>query len=189
MAGRMVLIKSSLDSIPTYWFRLHWISKSILRKMDVIRKKFFLGELANGEEYVRKLHTVSWNLIFSSKEKGGLNLSKIESRILVLLSKWWWKFNAEKTRIGYNSFWKYGHNFIYNAEESPKNMSLMFKEILNCRNEYALSCSISNRMFKWSVGDGTKVKFWKDYWCGNDELRISFHRLYSLALDKDISVA
>lgn len=65
MAGRMVLLKSSLDSIPTYWFSLHKIPKQILEKMEGIRCKFFWGELANGEKYVKKLHSINWNIICS----------------------------------------------------------------------------------------------------------------------------
>lgn len=85
---------------------------------------------------MRKMHTVSWNFIFSSKDKGGLNLSNIKTKNLAILSKWWWKFHAEKHKNWMQFVLnKYSHEFIYNSEESPKNMSLMFKKIWKCRKE------------------------------------------------------
>lgn len=77
MAGRLVLLKSSLDSIPTYWFSLHKIPKQTLKKIEGIRRKFFWGEITNGGESIKKLHTISWNTICSGKEKGGLNLARM----------------------------------------------------------------------------------------------------------------
>lgn len=160
MAGRMVLLKSSLDSIPTYWFSLHKIPKQILEKMEGIRCKFFWGELDNGEKYVKKLHSISWNIICSGKNKGGLNLAKMETKNLVLLSKWWWKFHAEKDKRWMQFILnKYGQNLLYNEEERPKNMSKMFRDIWKCRKEGGTSCWITNNMFRLKVGDGSKVKF------------------------------
>lgn len=42
-AVRMVLIRSTLNSLPNYWFILHLIPKSIVSKLDSIRRQF-LGE-------------------------------------------------------------------------------------------------------------------------------------------------
>lgn len=43
-------------------------------------------------------------------------------------------------------------------------------------------------MFTWKVGEGTKIKFWKDRWCSEGEIKNVFARLFNLALDKNISV-
>lgn len=68
-------------------------------------------------------------------------------------------------------------------------MSKMFGDIWNCQNEGVTSSWITNGMFKWKVGNGARVKFWKDVWHGNEELKIEFNRLFNLSLDKNISVA
>lgn len=130
MAGRMTLIKSSLDSIPNYWFSLHRIPKSIIEKMERIRRQFFWGEIGQGGIHVRKLHVVSWNQVCSSKEQGGLSLSKVGNRNVVLLSKWWWRFHKEQDKTWMQFILnKYGRDFIYKVKEDPQHMSLMFKEI------------------------------------------------------------
>lgn len=65
----------------------------------------------------------------------------------------------------------------------------MFRDIWQCREDSRMSTWISNMMFKWKIGDGMSIKFWKDMWFNNIEVKSSFSRLYSLAVDKDISVA
>lgn len=117
IAGRMVIIKSSLDSLPNYWFSLHKIPKVIIKRLDNIRRRFFWGEIKKGVENMRKMHTVRWNYICSSKDRGGLRLSRIKYRNIVLLSKWWWKFHADKDKNWMQFiFNKYGREFG-NAEK------------------------------------------------------------------------
>ena len=41
----------------------------------------------------------------------------------------------------------------------------------------------------FSVGDGKRVRFWKDIWCGNISLCEAFPFLYDLAVSKDAWVA
>lgn len=64
-----------------------------------------------------------------------------------------------------------------------------FKDIWHCRSNDRVKNFIGNNMFKWSVGNGQLVNFWKDLWYGNCTLRISFRILYNLAIRKDINVA
>ena len=35
------------------------------------------------------------------------------------------------------------------------------------------------------VGDGKKVKFWKDRWYGEEPLAVTFLELFSIAIDKE----
>lgn len=84
---------------------------------------------------------------------------------------------------------KYGKDFLKQSEESPKNMSLMFKDIWSCRKHPQVQYWLSDNKFKWTIGEGKGVSFWCDWWWGRDTLRKLFPRLYSLALEKEISVA
>lgn len=83
----------------------------------------------------------------------------------------------------------YGQNFLYDEDANPKHMSLMFRDIWKCRKEGVTSSWISNNMFKWRIGNGLNVKFWKDVWFGNEELKVQFYRLFSLSVNQDITVA
>jgi len=39
------------------------------------------------------------------------------------------------------------------------------------------------------VGDGSKISFWRDQWCGETTLKVAFSVLYGLGREKDASVA
>lgn len=86
-------------------------------------------------------------------------------------------------------FEKYGKDFLYNDVKAPNNMSLMFSDIWKCKSNDRMKNLITNNMFKWNIGDGPYVNFWKDIWYGDCSLSTSFWRLYTLTIRKDIGVA
>ena len=43
---------------------------------------------------------------------------------------------------------------------------------------------VRSRLF-FVVENGQRVKFWKDFWCGNEPLCVSFPFLFALAVFKD----
>jgi hypothetical protein len=42
---------------------------------------------------------------------------------------------------------------------------------------------------RYEVGDGSKVLFWHDVWCGEQPLKNLFPELFTIACDKDVWVA
>ena len=49
--------------------------------------------------------------------------------------------------------------------------------------------SLLHNKIVFSMGDGRRVRFWKDKWCGSDALCNSFPSLYALAASKEAWVA
>ena len=47
---------------------------------------------------------------------------------------------------------------------------------------------VSNRLV-FIVGNGRRVSFWRDKWCGDSPLCSSFPSLFALTIDKEASVA
>ena len=39
------------------------------------------------------------------------------------------------------------------------------------------------------VGDGTRISFWHDLWCGDSALNVAFPVLFGIACEKNASVA
>jgi hypothetical protein len=39
------------------------------------------------------------------------------------------------------------------------------------------------------VGDGSKISFWHDLWCGDTALKVAFPTLFGIARVKDATVA
>ena len=44
------------------------------------------------------------------------------------------------------------------------------------------------RYILFDIGDGSRVKFWQDYWCGETPLTVHFLELFRFCLDKEASV-
>ena len=42
---------------------------------------------------------------------------------------------------------------------------------------------------RWKIGDGKSIRFWEDHWFGNCSLTIQFWELYTIADQKNKSVA
>lgn len=79
MAGRMILIRSCLDSLPIYGFSLHKIPKTIIKKLDLIRRNFLWGGTNDGVSNKRKLHSLSWKRVCTGKCNGVWALKELRS--------------------------------------------------------------------------------------------------------------
>ena len=99
-----------------------------------------------------------------------------------LLEKWTWRFAAEE-----NAPWKtviklkYGTEvggWFTNAPRGSYGVGL-WKEISKESEQ------LKNDSF-FELGDGYRIKFWEDVWCGETPLRVSFSSLYALADSKGV---
>lgn len=97
MGGRLTLINSVLDSIPTYYLSLFPIPSKVLKKLDKIRRDF----LWEGNSTSRKYHLVKWSKVTQSKSNGGLGIRDLALHNKSLLMKWLWRFGADES-----SLWK-----------------------------------------------------------------------------------
>ncbi|KAL7587442.1 hypothetical protein Lser_V15G40495 [Lactuca serriola] len=87
--GRLTLIKSVLDCLPTYYMSLFKDPQGIIDQLDKIRRRFLLGE-------------------------GGLGVGSLLAQNIALLIKWWWRFMNDK-----GSFWKEVIMSIHNLYNKP----------------------------------------------------------------------
>lgn len=98
-AGRAVLIKSSLNSIPEYWVNLFRTPKWVSEEIEKIKRNFFWDEICEECMNGRKLHTINWHQVCLPKDKGGLGLGDLNLRNVAALIKWWWRINKDKTSL------------------------------------------------------------------------------------------
>ena len=92
MARRIVLIQSSLSTIPNYSMQCARLPNKVLEGIDKISKNFLWG-LA---EASKKLHWVGRQKVTRSRKKGGLGLQFARGRNTSLLAKLNWRFHSEK---------------------------------------------------------------------------------------------
>ena len=98
-----------------------------------------------------------------------------------MLGKWSWRFAIER-----DSLWKQVIIDKFGVEEG----GWCLREV---RGAYGVRVwkairkdweSICSRSY-FIVGNGRKVKFWKDLWCEDQTLKNVFPNLFQLAINKD----
>ena len=97
-AGRTVLVKSVLDSLPVYWMGLHLIPASICASLEKIRRDFLWGHVEDKDGVQRKMHLTNWNKVCSPKNQGGLGLVPVRTKNFALLGKWSYRWEKERHR-------------------------------------------------------------------------------------------
>ncbi|RVW50222.1 Threonine--tRNA ligase, mitochondrial 1 [Vitis vinifera] len=175
--GRMALIQSTLSSMPIYLMSLLRIPRAVSLRLEKIQRDFLWG----GGALKKKPHLVKWDTVCLDKSKGGLGVRRLSILNRALLCKWNWRFANERDKL-----WRCVISRKFGEEEGgwySKEVREGFgvgfwKDI---RKEGAL---LQNRV-GFSVGNGRRVKFWKDNWCGNSTLCNSFPSLYAFASYKE----
>ncbi|KAL7181996.1 hypothetical protein ACSBR1_040833 [Camellia fascicularis] len=108
-----------------------------------------------------------------------------------MLAKWWWRFGKDD-----KAMWKIvlcakyglsGGSWFPFAEESCR-LSTVWGGILALvsRNSDLGNFYIANCMI--IPGNGSRIRFWVDLWLGSHSLCLEFPRLYSLSVEKEVSL-
>jgi len=158
-AGRVALIQANLESVPAHTMQCFQIPLSMAREVDRICRNFFWkkADCNNG------LSMVSWDKICRPKKFGGLGLRKMEAVNSAFLSKLTWKLFHDKSLWVEQMKVKYSIAEDFFIIKSRYSDSWVWKCLLR-------NCNQFRKGVRWKVGDGTKIHFWEDNWCANDNL-------------------
>ena len=179
--GRATLIRSTLSNLPIYYLSLFRMPQRVCAILERIQRQFLWG----GSDHEKKISLVKWETVCTDKRKGGIGIKSFSIINKALLSKWSWRFANDK-----KSLWrrviqcKFGESSggWHTRDLRGGYGTSLWKEI---RKEWP-------RFFQNSVlvlGDGSRINFWKDVWCGEEALCARFPVLFNLALNKDARVA
>ena len=86
-AGRSVLVKSVMSSIPNYVMQAASLLAHLCEKLDKINQDFLWGSTSEK----RRLHLVGWSKIIRPKEEGGFGIQGARAKNLALLAKLNWR--------------------------------------------------------------------------------------------------
>jgi hypothetical protein len=179
--GKVTLIKSTLSNIPTYFLSLFPIPKGVAHRLEKFQRDF----LWCGMEEKPKYHLVNWLQICAPIHSGGLAIRDLGRFNKALLGKWLWRYGSERKAlwrsvidVKYGSLWS---GWCSDVGKGPYGVSLWKFIRRGCDTFYPL--------FSFVVGDGQKVKFWHDSWCGDMFFKEAFPDLFVISRDKDASVA
>nr|CAN70867.1 hypothetical protein VITISV_027610 [Vitis vinifera] len=166
--GRTTLIRSTLSNLPIYLMSLLCLPSVVRRRLEKIQRDFLWG-----------------GVVCLSKKKGGLGVKNLSILNKALLAKWNWRFANEREALWNQVIrGKYGEERGgWSSREVREAHGLgLWKGI---RMNWEL---VSNRLV-FIVGNGRRVRFWRDKWCGDSPLCSSFPSLFALTDDKEESVA
>eukprot|EP00253_Pinus_taeda_P031705 PITA_31705 len=97
-AGRLVLLKSGLTSLPIYRFSLHQAPMTFHQKMERALRHFLWQ---GGKTEKKKFNLVSWKSVIQPNEKGGLGIRSLKMLNLTLGAKIIWRLIS-----GATAWWK-----------------------------------------------------------------------------------
>ncbi|WMV33005.1 hypothetical protein MTR67_026390 [Solanum verrucosum] len=176
LGGRVTLINSVLDAMPTYMMSLFLIHGKIIKKLDAIRRNFLWQGNGEGE---KKHHLVKWEAVITTKKEGGLGIKNLKAQNKSLLLKWLWRLAADEQGL-----WKeiiiarYGREGPWTTQEvkTPYERGLW----RTIRNQWQKMWG----NFVIKLGNGRKTMFWNDVWVGQTPLRQQFPNIYNLNQQK-----
>ena len=127
---------------------------------------------------------VKWATVCSPISSGGLGIRKVRLFNATLLGKWLWRFGIEKDalwrqviKVKYGCIWGGWCTRFVNGLYGVS----LWKNI--SQGWPSFSCHII-----YDIGDGFRVKFWQDRWCGEIFLVVSYPELFRFCQDKEASV-
>jgi hypothetical protein len=176
LGGRLVLINSSLANVPLYRVSIYKAPKSVLRKIDIFRKRL----LWQGGHSQKKYHLVDWRLVCSPKYQGGLGVLDLHKMNEALLAKWIW--NLENS----NGVWQtiIRHKYV---KERPIISIKKSRVILTFGKVFLMFVTNFTNIVK-KVGNGKNTSFWNNIWCDSKPLSTKYPNLFNIAYDRDIIV-
>jgi hypothetical protein len=179
--GRLTLLKSTLSSLPTYFLSLFTIPISVVRRIEKLQRDFLWGDM--GDEV--KHHLVGWDKVCTPKEVGGLGVRSLILTNKALLGKWLWRFGMEGDHLWRRVLMaKFGSDlggWRTKPIRGPHGCGL-WKGIMSGWEDYF-------QHVEFVVGQGTRVSFWKDKWCGDTSLMVLFPTLFTCSSNRDATIA
>ncbi|GLT63247.1 hypothetical protein SLA2020_358250 [Shorea laevis] len=186
--GRLTLLNSVLSALPTFYMSLFLMPKIVIDELVSIQRNFLWG----GPELKRKISWVKWDAICCRKEKGGLGVPNLKRRNWALLGKWWFRLGD-----GVESLWKQVlRDKYYECKEVVDitavdcwQTSKIWGDIIRLGGILERSRNMLVRGFRWEVGNGRRVGFWRDIWVCDKALCDLCPRLYALSMKKEGKVS
>ena len=91
-AGKLVLIKAVLSSLPVYYLSLFKMPKKVALEINKIQRRFLWSSKHNSKTTA----LVKWEIVQKPKKEGGLGVGDLVIKNAALLFKWWWRFACEE---------------------------------------------------------------------------------------------
>ncbi|XP_062014305.1 uncharacterized protein LOC133730800 [Rosa rugosa] len=154
MAGKEVMIKSVVQSVPTYVMSCFELPKHLCQEMHRCMAEFWWGDSDNG----RKIHWIAWDKMCVPKEEGGLGFRNMELFNQALLAKQGWRILrcpdsllARTLRAKYFPNSDFLHACVHPGDSYTWRSLMKGKDLLV-------------KGVRYQVGSGEAINVWSDPW-------------------------
>ena len=180
--GRVTSIKSTLSNLPTYFLSLFPIPAFVANWIAKLQRNFLWGDL--GDE--PKFHLVKWATVCTTLSSSSLGKRNLRHFNEALLKKWLWRFGLERDalwqqviEVKYGCVWA---GWYIGSVDGPFGVSL-WKNI-------SRGWSFLSRYIRHEIGDGLRVNFWQDKWCGEISLAlvVKYPKLFRICRNKVVKI-
>ncbi|KAJ0907043.1 putative RNA-directed DNA polymerase [Helianthus annuus] len=179
IGGRVTLIRSVLESLPTYYFSLYRAHVKVVEDLESLIRRFLWG----GSSMDKKLHWVAWDRVASPKKMGDLGLHRLNDVNTALLSKRGWRFKTEKDNLWVRVI-KAIHSGGSDWDFLPTKKALggVWHSIVSVLKKPIVGDVYLRSLLRGVVGNGENILFWLDPWLFDVPLRDKFPALFHLEL-------
>ncbi|KAL5703663.1 hypothetical protein ACHQM5_022190 [Ranunculus cassubicifolius] len=154
-AGRAILIKAVVETIPIYTMSTNLLPVSICDEIDQMKRNFFW----DGTFGSKAIHTMPWGSLVMARGMGGLGFRNTRDMNIAMLTKHWRKIATDQTHWadffkGMYPKWK---KIWYGEEKGKGDMSYFWRGVVKAAANFR-----KGALYK--VGNGEKIKILEDPW-------------------------
>jgi hypothetical protein len=157
IAARLVLLKSVLQTLPTYLFTALAAPKQIIRAVRNLQRNF----LWQGLQPNKKWALVSWDKVCTPKSMGGLGLQDPGKLNQIMGAKIWWRWMKTPDAL-WAQIWKNKYAPSMQTDQLIRhNVRIQGSNIWN--TAWQNKDLIQKHAF-WEIRNGDSARFWQDSW-------------------------
>lgn len=146
-AGRLILLKTVLESLPVYAMGTVILPNKVISKLNAIMRNFFWG----GVDDRRHMPYVAWKTITTPKGMGGLGLRSLKEMNQSLVAKNIWKI-ASGAEVSWVK--------LVQAKYFPRGCFWMTNRTHTCSKLWSQMVHLEpflQQHFLWKIGTGEKI--------------------------------
>lgn len=164
LAGKMVLLKYVMNSMPIYQSSILLAPGSVICKLERLLRKF-IWEGGKGNE--KKLHLISWDKIQKPCDEGGLQVRNLSIQNLALGAKFLWQLITRKEswskEVLRKKYFPGTRKRCLDSQTPFRNGSPVYELCIK-------ALDLFKRNLYWIPGNGKKIQVWEDSILGETPL-------------------
>ncbi|XP_058751957.1 uncharacterized mitochondrial protein AtMg00310-like [Vicia villosa] len=163
-AGKEVMIKSMLQSIPYYIMSLFILPDGIVSDVKKMLNSFWWGGGTNHN----CIRWMAWDKLTGAKKEGGLGFRGLKAFNLAMVAKRGWLLLSKPQSLVSRIFKsRYFPNSTFFEANLSNNPSFVWRSVWQARSLLSLGC-------RWSIRDGRNVPLMGSPWLrGNKEVMLN----------------